>query len=304
MIEGNAESLLESFYRAWIRPGDCAIDVGAHKGRHTLPLAEAAGREGRVFAFEPLPFAADELGARLAAASLAEIVSLRRAAVAAESGKATFVVALDRPEESGLKERAFYNGNTRTVRISVDVVTLDEVLSGDADIRFVKIDVEGAEWGVLRGAERLIRRCAPAIGFEFGAQAAAAFGTTPNDVFDWLASRRYAIFDLRGHRHCRESFEDRCGTAMIWDYLAVPDGAPAVAAERMLKDHYRSSVAGEPADERNDVDFVRDCYRDLLGRDADAGGLAHYVGLIERHGWTRREVEAALRNSDECRQRR
>ena len=304
MIEGTAESLLERFYRSWVKPGDCAIDIGAHTGRHTIPLAEAVGQGGKVFAFEPLPVIFEQLRARVSRAGWAGVVELKRAAVAVEPGVATFVVAVDRPEESGLRERAFYNGDTRIERISVDVIVLDGFVPGDVDVRFVKIDVEGAEFGVFRGAERLIRRCGPAIGFEFGAQAAAAFDTSPDDVFDWLQAMGYAIFDLRGHRHVRESFADRCGTAMIWDYVAIPDGAPAIAGERMLRDHYRSSIAGAPRDDRSDDEYVRDCYRELLGREADAGGLGYYAGLLAKHGWTRAEVAAALRNSDEYRQRR
>ena len=303
VIEGNAESLLESFYRGWLRPGDCAVDVGAHTGRHTIPLAETVAPEGSVFSFEPLPFAAGTLSTRLNNAGLVSVVRLERAAVAEVQGNATFVVALDRPEESGLRERAFYNGETRTQRISVHVTTLDLSIPKDARVRFLKIDVEGGEWGVLRGAESLIHRCQPAIGFEFSARAAAAFGTTPNDLFDWLAQRGYVIFDLRGHRHSRDSFADRCGTAMIWDYLAVLDGTHAIEAKKLLEQAYRTSIVAAK-DERSDADYVAQCYRELLGREPDEGGLVYYVGLLETHGWTRDEIAAMLRNSDEYRLRR
>jgi len=47
------ELMLEQIYRAALRPGDIAVDIGAHEGRHTLPMARAVGPSGSVFAFEP-----------------------------------------------------------------------------------------------------------------------------------------------------------------------------------------------------------------------------------------------------------
>jgi FkbM family methyltransferase len=300
MIDSTAESLLEAFYAAWLSSGDRAVDVGAHVGRHTLPLAAIVGPEGRVYAFEPLPFAADALNASLAEHPLPAVV-LERTAVAAQSGEAEFVVALDRPEESSLRERARYNGETRLTRIKVAVTTLDQSVPPGSPIRFIKIDVEGAEWEVLKGGEHLIRRDEPAIAFEFGARVSASYGAGPEDLFDWFEDRGYAIFDLRGHRHTRESFSERCSMELLWDYLAVPQGEAADRATRILQDHYRSSAAIEGQDSRNDEDYVRHCYRELLGREADPGGLDYYLERLRTQGWTREEVAMTLQRSDEHR---
>jgi FkbM family methyltransferase len=301
MIDGQAESLLEAFYSAWLSPGDRAVDVGAHTGRHTLPLAAVVGPQGCVFAYEPLPFAADALGRNLAERSPSPPIVLERAAVGAEPGEAELVVALDRPEESGLRERARYSGETRLTRIKVAVTTLDRSVPPGSSVRFVKIDVEGAEWAVLKGGEDLIRRDQPAIGFEFGARVSASYGTTPEDLFDWLADRNYAVFDLRGHRHTRESFAERCDMEMLWDYVAVPQGDAADRAMRVLQDNYRSRARTEDEDSGSDEDYVRRCYRELLGRDPDPGGFDYYVERLKTHGWTRDEVAMALRGSDEHR---
>jgi len=47
--------MLEAVYTAALRDGDVAIDIGAHVGRHTLPMARAVGVRGKVYAYEPLP---------------------------------------------------------------------------------------------------------------------------------------------------------------------------------------------------------------------------------------------------------
>jgi FkbM family methyltransferase len=304
MIDGKAEALLEAFYSAWLGPGDRAVDVGAHTGRHTLPLAAVVGPRGCIYAFEPLPSAADALSSKLAKLSPPPTVILQRAAVGAEPGKAELVVALDRPEESGLRERVRYSGETRLTRIEVAVTTLDQSVPPGSPVRFIKIDVEGAEWAVLQGGENLIRRDQPAIGFEFGARVSASYGTTPEDVFDWFGDRNYAVFDLRGHCHTRASFAERCSTEMLWDYVAVPRGEAADRAMRILQDHYRSRAAAEAEDSGSHEDYLRRCYRELLGRDPDPGGFDYYLERLNAQGWTRDEVAMALRGSDELRRHR
>ena len=51
----NFEQLLENFYTSLDLDGKIVIDIGAHSGRHTLPLAQLVGEKGAVLAFEPLP---------------------------------------------------------------------------------------------------------------------------------------------------------------------------------------------------------------------------------------------------------
>lgn len=49
------ERMLERFYCQVLQNGDIAVDVGAHIGRHTFPMASSIGTRGLVYAFEPLP---------------------------------------------------------------------------------------------------------------------------------------------------------------------------------------------------------------------------------------------------------
>jgi FkbM family methyltransferase len=298
-----SESLLESFYTKWLRPGDVCVDVGAHVGRHTLPMAAAVGPRGHVIAFEPIPFAADALANSIRALPAPHCVDLRRNAVADEPGRTEFVVAVDRPEESGLRERVRYNGSTRLQRIAVDVATLDAAIPRDERICFVKIDVEGGEFGVLKGADDLLRRDFPLIAFEFGASVASAYGTSAQSLFDWLAQRGYVLFDLRGHRLSREAFCERSGLEMLWDYLAVPEGDAIARAQSLLRDNYRATLPDDATPPTSDEAFIRQCYSDLLGREADSAGFSHYLERLQHHGWTREEIAATFRLSDEYRRR-
>lgn len=159
-----------------------AIDVGCHRGSMLTEMLKIAPT-GRHFAFEPLP----EMFAHLQADFVANPhVSLHNIALSDTSGSVTFQHVVTNPGYSGLRKRRYDVDNEQVEEIQVQTERLDDVIPSDMDIRFIKIDVEGAEMGVLRGAVDTIRRCKPVIVFEHGLGAADYYGTTPEEVFDLL----------------------------------------------------------------------------------------------------------------------
>jgi FkbM family methyltransferase len=219
------ESLLQAFYTEILSEGDFAIDVGAHSGRHTLPMLKSVvsktGKSGRVFAFEPIPFAREWLKSRFWSEKVSmEPLSLLPYALSNYSGSSEFVVAVDRPEESGLKERVF-NGRTEIREIEVEVRRLDEFDFGGL-VRFIKIDCEGGEFNVLLGGSEVIGRCRPTITFEFGASSFRAYDVVPETVFDWFSQLKYLVFDITGKSLSAGEFVESCRTEAVWDYLAIP----------------------------------------------------------------------------------
>ncbi|MBC9821934.1 FkbM family methyltransferase [Terrabacter sp. MAHUQ-38] len=147
------EELLAEFARR-LRPGDLALDVGANVGNHTLFMACVLGC--RVEAFEPdehLTQAIDESAERN---GVQQLVQIHRVAVGASHGKG--VLVCDDPSNLG-GQRVAPEGDHGP---SVEVVTLDSV-TFDAPVRLVKIDVEGAEVDVLRGASALLQQDRPLV---------------------------------------------------------------------------------------------------------------------------------------------
>lgn len=151
-----------SFHTRLYRPG-LLLDIGAHDGLLTVPLAALPG--SRVLAFEPLPGAMARL--RTATAHLTN-VALRGEALGDAPGEATLSVpVLDgTPQEqwaSTVKSYAeFASVGTQSHR--VPVITLDSlVLSG---VSAIKLDAEGAEEAVLRGARDTLLRCRPILSVE------------------------------------------------------------------------------------------------------------------------------------------
>jgi FkbM family methyltransferase len=84
-----------------------------------------------------------------------------------------------------------HNSKLRTHQTLVPVTmrTIDSY--GFNDVDFIKIDVEGAELGVLRGATETIKRCRPAVQMEIMEKQCSQFGYAPQDLYDFLVQQEY-----------------------------------------------------------------------------------------------------------------
>lgn len=216
--------IIEKIYKAFLKKGDIAIDVGAYHGRHTFPMAESVAPTGRVLAFEPVPESRKILHKKLNKEhrKLRQIVSIYPHALAAYDGNAEFTVAIDALEYSGLRKRV-YDGPTRLKKVFVPIKTIDSICSGLATLKIIKIDVEGGEFHVLKGAEEAIEKFRPLIIFEFGEEAFREYQITPADMANFWAKRDYKIYDLLGYYLEPEIFIQRVHRGgKVWDYVALP----------------------------------------------------------------------------------
>ena len=185
------EPHLSGLARALVRPGDLAIDVGAHVGTWTLLLASLVGERGQVVAFEPHgPSAARARGAVIAA-GLGGRVRLVEAAVGDRVGRAPLYAGSD----SMLCSLVLGAGDAPDTATEVQVTTLDEL--GRDPVRFLKIDTEGLELAVLRGGRALLAGGDPAILVELHAEELAAQGSSTAAVFAELRGQGFTVFDLR-----------------------------------------------------------------------------------------------------------
>jgi FkbM family methyltransferase len=150
---------LEAVFRAFCRTGDDVIDVGANIGITAILAAEIVD-PGIVLALEPLPTTFEHLEQNVIASGLGNIRCLPFAAAAAPGnvtlvsrpgyGFAAYVGTAEAPEYEESVVRA----------LTIDQVVDDQTL---ANARFMKIDVEGYELEVLRGATRLLKASEPVV---------------------------------------------------------------------------------------------------------------------------------------------
>jgi FkbM family methyltransferase len=182
LLVGLMEELLEA-------DSDC-LDVGAHAGVFLREMVRLAP-DGRHIAWEPLPQHAARLREAFPGAEV------RQAALSDRPGEREFAHVLADPGWSGFVARPTPAGGS-VETITVRAERLDDVLPEGVWPAFVKIDVEGAEEEVLRGALETLRRHRPVIAFEHGAGSADHYGTTPEGIHKLLTALGYAIGGLDG----------------------------------------------------------------------------------------------------------
>jgi FkbM family methyltransferase len=155
------------------------IDVGAYRGEILRTILEVAS-QGKHFAFEPVPENYRYLAAKFKG------VQVYNLALSDKPGKATFMHVVGRPARSGLKRVEYPDKDQKVEEISIKVSSLDKIIPKDVPIHFLKIDVEGAELGVLKGARQLIKNHHPLIVFEHELDKAKHYDTIPEHIYDLL----------------------------------------------------------------------------------------------------------------------
>jgi FkbM family methyltransferase len=198
-----------------LRGDSNAIDVGANVGAVLESIVRIAPA-GRHIAYEPIPDLHEQLVSRFPG------VDVRRAALSDVAETTEFSHVLDAPAYSGLKQRELPPGSGEVKQIVVRTERLDDVIEDGFVPALLKIDVEGAELNVLRGAEQTLQRHRPFVLFEHGAGGADVYGATPAEVFDLLDAAHLRIFDMDGDGpYSRERFCETF-TKPIWNFLAAP----------------------------------------------------------------------------------
>jgi FkbM family methyltransferase len=204
-----------------LRDDSSCIDVGAHMGAVLYHCARLAPR-GRHHAFEPIPRLAAELR------RLFPAVTVHEAAASDRTGEAEFHHVVTNAGFSGLRRRTYLRPDERVELIRVRLCRIDDVVPEDQPIDFVKIDVEGAELEVLRGAARTLGRWSPYVVFEHGLGASDHYGTTPGAIHRLLAGDLgLSIFDMEGAGPLsEEEFAGVYAGGTRWNFLARPYRRP------------------------------------------------------------------------------
>jgi len=177
-----------------LSPGSNCIDIGCHKGEMMDEILKLAP-DGQHFGFEPIPVFYDFLVKKYAGRKNVHIISK---ALSATSGTAEFNWVKNAPAYSGLKERAYDVKQPEIEKIQVELATLDEISKDYPTVSFIKIDVEGAEMNVLKGAREMIAKHRPVIIFEFGLGASDYYGTQASEVTAFFRELNYGIHTLKG----------------------------------------------------------------------------------------------------------
>ena len=148
-------------FRSLVAPGQTAIDVGANLGFVTTMLASIVGPEGRVISFEPSPRVFAKLTKTIAANRLDQVTPIN-----VGCGASSAVERLNEVSASSGNASILADGPGST---EIRIERLDDIPEATAThVSLLKIDTEGYEPEVLRGAQRLIADHRPIIYLEMG----------------------------------------------------------------------------------------------------------------------------------------
>ncbi|MBI4575116.1 MAG: FkbM family methyltransferase [Planctomycetes bacterium] len=229
---GHYERWLEDALRRILRPGSVAVDVGANIGYYTLRMASLVGEGGNVFALEPNPKAYGRLLENL---NINRFRNVRPFPMALSDSHGVFKLHSYGGADGDLVS-TFHEGNLQSPRKAVPVAdrgihsydvegtTLDELLGPREVPRLdlVKVDVEGHELRVLRGAEGTLRAYRPHVIFEYNRRAWSNAGSELSDARRILAGLGYTLYRL-GDGHHAPLEDEAPGFANI---LAIPAVRP------------------------------------------------------------------------------
>lgn len=189
---GGYEPELREIFRAVLPEGGVAVDAGANVGWHTLLMARLVGEGGRVLAAEPNPSVRKRLEGNLRLNRFRH-VDIVPYALADTEGGVDFhgPDAADAGSGNGHVAPAGSSGAMRVEARRLDAIV---AAAGLARLDLVKIDVEGFEWPVLRGAEASIAQFRPHIVFEYNAEYAHRGGGTPALLEGFFGRHGYRLF--------------------------------------------------------------------------------------------------------------
>ncbi|MGB3189082.1 FkbM family methyltransferase [Lyngbya sp. PCC 8106] len=181
---------VEKFMERILNKSSNCIDIGCHLGSMLSEIMRLSP-QGKHMAFEPVPYKARWLKQKFPEIEIKEI------GLSDTPGEATFYINTSRSGFSGLRQHNSKK-DENIEKITIRCETLDKVLSPEHRVDFLKIDVEGGELAVLRGAVNTLVRHRPILLFECTRSGLSSFGFTADQIFDFLTGENsYSIFLIK-----------------------------------------------------------------------------------------------------------
>jgi FkbM family methyltransferase len=184
-INPTARNEALAFFRAYLKPGDRVVDVGANIGDTVLASALQVGKTGHVVGIEAHPRTFSFLQDNLRLNRVANVLAIQSAV---GTGSGTIQFSDDRLDDMN----RVGGGN-----LEVPVERLDKLVPDNLPVNFLKVDVEGYEKYVFEGAPNLLKRT-ECVFFEVSSIHFARFGYTTRDLLELLVNDGFLLFRISG----------------------------------------------------------------------------------------------------------
>ena len=159
------------------------MDVGCHKGE-ILDIILSLSKNGQHFCFEPIPILYQQLKQKYEHKAV-----IYPYALSDTNGKSSFNYVKNASAYSGIKKRKYRIKNPDIKEIEIEIRTADKIIPEGTKIDFIKIDVEGGEFGVLKGAEKILKESQPYVIFECGLGGSDYYNTKPTDLYQFITKK-------------------------------------------------------------------------------------------------------------------
>jgi len=179
-----------------ISPGDTALDIGANYGQYTRVLSKLVSTEGRVFAFEPCSATFTGLKKTIQLLRLNNVVPVQTA-LSKSSGISALKIPIKQDGTHGVS-LAYTGTDTRREFIEerITTISLDEFAEKHElrSLSFIKCDVEGAEFQVLSGGEKTLKKYHPSILLEINLAHLSRHNDKPEELEKFISGLGYRFY--------------------------------------------------------------------------------------------------------------
>jgi len=209
-----------------LEPGKTFIDIGANMGVYSLFAATKVGSCGLVVAIEPSGRDFERLRFHVKLNRLTNVYLLQVAA-SNHKGEARLLVAPDKNSGHNTLGDFGYNGITPETAETVRLERVDDIVQsvGLQKVDFMKVDVEGAEFHVLQGAQDTLRLFHPTILLELSDRTLKHQGCYSGQIWDFLALEGYRIY----------RFSEQTGLPVLAERRAYFDSENVIAVHKTLE---------------------------------------------------------------------
>lgn len=198
------------FLRETLQCGDTFLDIGAHIGLFSVVAARLVGKSGKVISFEPTPFTRRVLDQVVRLNRCSEIVEISGDAVSSTDGTTTFFDTGDTISVmNSLVKTEFSKEGIQVATRTVDSIVREKGLV----VSSMKIDVEGAELELLRGAVETLRSMRPSMRLSLHPRFISNTEAAMQEIWTILETNGYAVIlggkPITKDRFCanKEQFE-------------------------------------------------------------------------------------------------
>ncbi len=186
------------FFQKNLKQGSKVIDVGANIGIYSLLASKKIGSEGKVYAFEPSDWAHSRLVENLKLNCFKNVEVIKKV-ISDRNGTATFFIC----DDDAYNSLSFKPMKEVQRTENISMTTLDRFCEqrNVNNIDLLKIDTEGADYLVLKGAQKLLCSDNPPIIFcEYNRLIKSGFDFNLTDMENLLKDADYKLFEIRGKK--------------------------------------------------------------------------------------------------------